>query len=264
MSIKTNFLNGGSYLPQDLVNSQASLLTDGVYGVSSEVFLVSANSPADLSVNVAAGASNLKGLYTKSDSIVNVLIAANTSGYNRIDTIVIEIDTSLGTTTLKAIQGIPSSSPVASTLSSTQLELAQILVGNNVSVLNTNIITDKRVNVDLFGSQLANRADKLQQDYIIPTFANGWVNYSAGFNTAKYYKDNFGIVHLEGMVKSGTIATNIFAMPAGYRPLASAYYGCTSGGAFGTIKVDVAGGVVLAAGSNNYCCLEGITFKSIN
>ena len=150
MTIKTNYFDGTSYSSLDFIAPFASLLTDGVFNISGGTFLVSATSPSSLSVNIAVGTANNNGYFTSSDSVVNVSIASNTSGYNRIDSIVLNVDTTNKVTTIIAVQGIPSSSPVAPTLTSNQLALANITVGNNVSVLDNNVITDRRADVDFF------------------------------------------------------------------------------------------------------------------
>jgi len=57
--------------------------------------------------------------------------------------------------------------------------------------------------------------------FIAPTLLNGWINLGAGYNPTGYYKDEFNMVHLRGIVQSGTCAggTPIFTFPQGYRPL---------------------------------------------
>lgn len=157
MTVKTNYFDGGgiSYAAADLIAPFASLLTNGVFGTAGGALQVLAHSPANLSVDVSAGSCHINGYYVKNDAVVNVPIGANTSGYNRIDNIVANVDTNNKVTSIIDVQGIPSSSPVAPAVGSNQLLLAQVLVGNNVSVLNQNIITDSRVNVDIFGGQLA-------------------------------------------------------------------------------------------------------------
>ena len=163
MAIKTNFLSGQSYPPEDLSNQWKSLIDNGVFNFALGGLLVSANSPADLSINIAAGECSINGKYTKSDAIENISITANTSGFNRIDSIVVDIDVDNSLTTIKAVEGIPSSSPVAPVITENQLLLADILVGNNVSVLDDNVITDKRVNVDILDASLSQMA---QQEFI--------------------------------------------------------------------------------------------------
>jgi hypothetical protein len=53
-----------------------------------------------------------------------------------------------------------------------------------------------------------------------PTFENGWTNYTAtpGWSKAGFWKDAFGVVHLEGTITGGTTGATAFTLPAGYRP----------------------------------------------
>lgn len=138
MTVKTNFLQPGSYNASDLVNEFGAFFTDGMLSGGS----VAAHSPANLSVDVAALKCLKAGLFMNSDATVNVAIGANTSGYNRIDVIAADLDNQ----TIVAVQGTPSSSPTAPVLTGNKIALAQVLVGNNVSVINSNVITDKRLN----------------------------------------------------------------------------------------------------------------------
>ena len=51
-----------------------------------------------------------------------------------------------------------------------------------------------------------------------PAFQNGWTNEDpSGEVTAAFYKDPWGVVHLKGLVASGSNGL-IFALPAAYRP----------------------------------------------
>ena len=48
-----------------------------------------------------------------------------------------------------------------------------------------------------------------------------WGNYGGGYQTARYYRDAAGTVHVQGLVKStGTVAARptLFILPSGYRP----------------------------------------------
>lgn len=137
--MKSNFLQASSYNAIDLVNQFAGLHNDGVCNG----LTVSEYSPANLSVVVAAGACLSNGYFFKSDAIENIAIAANTSGYNRIDVIAVDVDNE----DIIAVQGTPSSSPTAPVLTGNQLALARVLVGNNVSAINNANITDVRVMV---------------------------------------------------------------------------------------------------------------------
>ena len=62
-------------------------------------------------------------------------------------------------------------------------------------------------------AQLAEKANKAQEEWITPTLLNGYAyNLSGG-----YIKDQMGFVHLSGRVTGGSNA-NIFILPVGYRP----------------------------------------------
>ena len=149
MALRTLYYNDGvtTYQAPDFMALADCLSTDGVY--KSDALKVVANSPADLSIRVSAGRMKKSisgnGYVVTSDAAESVLIDANTSGYNRIDCICIKVDPINFLTTVVNIKGVPSSSPVAPVIPSNYLELAEISVGNNVSVINDNVITDKRV-----------------------------------------------------------------------------------------------------------------------
>lgn len=95
-----------------------------------------------------------------------------------------------------------------------------------------------------------------------PVFQNSWANYdTASFKEARFWKDPMGIVHLEGLVKNGTIGTTIFTLPAGYRPSNGQLFVSISNGAIGRIDVAPTGNVVATTGNNAWITLSGITFK---
>ena len=50
-----------------------------------------------------------------------------------------------------------------------------------------------------------------------PAFQSLWGNFGHGLTTAGFYKDPFGIVHLEGAVVGDSTGL-VFILPAGYRP----------------------------------------------
>ncbi len=51
-----------------------------------------------------------------------------------------------------------------------------------------------------------------------PAFESGWSNFGSGFSTMAFAKDSAGWVHLKGTITGGTFITDIFVLPAGYRP----------------------------------------------
>lgn len=84
------------------------------------------------------------------------------------------------------------------------------------------------------------------------SFANGWVNYGSTFRNFKFYKDNAGVVHLEGLVKNGTggtlTNTAVFTLPTGYRPSGDLQPLISAAGAAGQAKITSAGVVTVITG----------------
>lgn len=65
-----------------------------------------------------------------------------------------------------------------------------------------------------------NKANKTQEPWIAPTLLNGWANLGSGYTTFGVYKDELGVLHLKGFIKSGIEAplTQLFILPFGFRP----------------------------------------------
>jgi len=91
-------------------------------------------------------------------------------------------------------------------------------------------------------------------------FANSWVNFGAPTESTSYFKDPFGIVHLRGAAKSGTVGAAIFTLPAGYRPANQRYFAVISNSLFGYLYVNSSGNVVLSSGSNASVTFDGVHF----
>ena len=106
------------------------------------------------------------------------------------------------------------------------------------------------------------KANQAQENWTAPTFLNSWINNGSGYNNAGFYKDEFGIVHLRGLVKSGTMQASIFTLPTGYRPAAREFFGTVSDALFGSVYIDPDGSVVPWSGSNAWFSLDGITFRA--
>ena len=94
-----------------------------------------------------------------------------------------------------------------------------------------------------------------------PVFENSWVNYDGLHNTAAFYKDPFGVVHLKGMVKSGTVPSTVFTLPTNYRPDVYFTFPVISNSAIGTVDVLDDGQVVVSSGSNVWLSLDVIRFR---
>ena len=112
-------------------------------------------------------------------------------------------------------------------------------------------------------AELAGKADKKQEDWKTPTLLNGWTDFGGVYESVGYMKDEFGFVHIRGMVKGGSVGQNIFFLPEGYRPLKSQYHTCISADVVRTLNVQNNGGVFISAvASSNWVTLNGISFKA--
>lgn len=102
-----------------------------------------------------------------------------------------------------------------------------------------------------------------------PTFEGNWANYTATatFNTAAFYKDAFGVVHIKGLVENTTgtgINTTIFTLPTGYIPSKNYIFTTIGDGAIARIDIDSDGTVDLSTVGTGatYLSLDGITFRA--
>jgi hypothetical protein len=103
-----------------------------------------------------------------------------------------------------------------------------------------------------------------------PTLLNSWVYYGSPFAPPGYYMDASGIVHLRGLVKSGTLggATPIFTLPTGYRPSYTVIVPQISADALCEVRVEglndsIPGAVIVSSGgSNAWVSLSGISFST--
>jgi hypothetical protein len=105
-----------------------------------------------------------------------------------------------------------------------------------------------------------------------PAYQNGWGTYPLA-RDAGFYKDPFGIVHIDGAISGGTISagfppTNtVFTLPAGYRPANFVYFAPSStGGSFNPVVAGAGiqsdGQLFIYAGNNAFVSLDGMTFRA--
>jgi hypothetical protein len=92
-----------------------------------------------------------------------------------------------------------------------------------------------------------------------PQFNNSWVALAGG-SPPQFRKDISGYVHLSGVLSTGTIAAAAYALPVGYRPLATHYFAVMSNNAFGCVQITAAGQVIPLVGSNASFFLDGTCF----
>jgi hypothetical protein len=143
-------------------------------------------------------------------------------------------------------------------------------------------LTGNQINASTLGvvpaAQVANALSAAESWHEVgaagePPFENSWKNASPAFQSAGFYKDHEGIVHLKGTLKGGS-ATTLFHLPAGFRPTPGKFEvfdtpcnGCTGGVgpiviAGGGIAVPGEDGRVSAAGGGTEVGLDGITFRA--
>lgn len=95
-------------------------------------------------------------------------------------------------------------------------------------------------------------------------FQNSWTNYDPGYEVARYWKDPMGLVHIQGMVKDGTIGSPIFTLPEGYRPRNRMLYVTMANGAIARVDVLVDGTVTPVSGSNIWFSINVPPFRQEN
>lgn len=152
---------------------------------------------------------------------------------------------------------------VANLPDDTIAQLAEKAAKTDIGLLSGLLTTAKTSIVNAINELFNSKANKAQEAWITPTLVNGWVETDAS-RAPKYMKDQFGVVHLKGCVKSGLLANTIFFLPAGYRPENTFNaFPVISNGVLGNCLVQSAGAVQASSGSNVNFYLDGISFKGV-
>ena len=106
-----------------------------------------------------------------------------------------------------------------------------------------------------------------------PPFAScptSWENFDTDHNSAAFYRDPFGVVHLKGLVKGGG-CNFLFQLPAGYRPARREVHATLSNNQVARVNIGVfpvgpavPGLVYGETGtySTAWLSLDGITFRA--
>jgi hypothetical protein len=93
-----------------------------------------------------------------------------------------------------------------------------------------------------------------------PAFAYNWTNDApASEQTAGFFKDQAGVVHLKGVITGGTAGT-LFTLPPGYRPPKDTIEMVLRLGGPSMLVVRPDGNVDVAGGSD-FVALDGVTFS---
>lgn len=120
--------------------------------------------------------------------------------------------------------------------------------------------------VGTLGVSTANPGGLIQESVIAPSLQNSWVDNGGGYLASGYYKDSLGVVHLQGMIKSGTTAdgTTLFTLNSGYRPASNIIVPiCTSAYVEPcTIQIATTGVVsILSRAVAGWMSMDGVTFR---
>lgn len=94
--------------------------------------------------------------------------------------------------------------------------------------------------------------------------AGTWVRYDTVFPTSEAYLDKYGVVHVRGLMKSGTANTTLLTLPATWRPGAKLVFpGVGDTKSDGRIEVNTDGTVVQAGTpGTGYFSLNTILFRA--
>ena len=177
-----SWLQAGSYPAEsDRLTTQALYATTGIIGSSS--LAVTQNSPAGMSVRVAAGWAAIIGTtqanmgayvaYNDAQTILTVTTADPTNP--RIDRVVVTVRDAYYTgafndVIFQVLAGTPAGSPTAPAVPANSISLATIAVGAGVTSITTANITDTRVavtsnlNISSLPSQSGNAGKYLTTD----------------------------------------------------------------------------------------------------
>ena len=150
--------NGSHPAENDRLTTQALWATTGIISPSS--LAVTANSPTNMSVNVASGWAAIVGTTQPNmgtyvafnDATVNLAITTANPTNPRIDLVCMTVNDSYysGSTNnvvFQVIAGTPASSPTVPATPANSISLAQVAVGAGVTSINSGNITDNRVTV---------------------------------------------------------------------------------------------------------------------
>ena len=158
MAIKYGFFNSvdgdRKYDADDIGNYFLKLISDGVFATPATAMQVTAVS--GLKVSVAAGWGFIKCKYLNNTAALQLTLSAADVVLNRIDRIVMRLDTTNRLMTIAVKQGTAASTPTAPALTRVtggvwELSLAQIYVGAGVTTITQANITDERADTSLCG-----------------------------------------------------------------------------------------------------------------
>ena len=154
MSVTSGFFNSLSgdrkYDAIQISSMFDGLITDGIYNGFLESFMVTASSPSSMVVTVGEGRCWFNHTWTLNDAPLPLTLDVGDVVLNRIDTVVIDVDSTdtVRACTIKVVKGSPSSQAVAPTLENTethhQYPLCDISVVAGATTVTQSNITNRR------------------------------------------------------------------------------------------------------------------------
>jgi hypothetical protein len=103
---------------------------------------------------------------------------------------------------------------------------------------------------------VSSKANKTQPSLNTPTFTNAWVTDGL----FGYFLNPFGKLEFVGAIKTGTLGSSAFTLPAGYRPVTQKRVSCVSNGTFGYVIIGT-DGTIKPYGNNTYISLDNISVR---
>lgn len=100
-----------------------------------------------------------------------------------------------------------------------------------------------------------------------PVFLDGWTSFGSSSSKPGFYKDPFGVVHLEGTLAGGTASNgatgDMFVLPVGYRPAENQQFSGGDATGSGQIAVTSTGEVRALNGAGIVLLtVDGFTFRA--
>lgn len=149
-----NSVNGDRrYNADQLGNYFKGLITNGVFEKVGKSLKVTSNN--DMSINIGSGKAYINEKWIENDKTVNYSIDSSDSAYARIDTVVIRLDYTARTISIKILKGTASPTPTAISITRNSsiydLKLAEVKVNANATKITTSDISDYRLDTRVCG-----------------------------------------------------------------------------------------------------------------
>lgn len=100
-----------------------------------------------------------------------------------------------------------------------------------------------------------------------PTFGNLWTNYGAPYTTLRFWKDLFGTVFFDGVVKNSSPAATgaVIQIPSGFRPGATSMFNLWAGAGVTQVEIGANGLIIpvryAAGGTADWVSYGGVSYR---